>query len=160
MARLTSPPEIAPGVRVRLLPGRVPGLLLENSSAHPLLVFGTEGEPFLRIGPRGVEANLHSRAWWDSGRASGRRSEARIDASAAPEWHRVAIAPRFSWIEPRIRARSTIGLGTGPDTAAWEVPMQIGGEQVRVQGKVNWKPAAPARTRNASDAAFLSGSNR
>ena len=57
-ARLTSPSEIAPGVRVTLLPGRAPGLLVHNASDRALLVFGADGEPFLRIAPEGVDANL------------------------------------------------------------------------------------------------------
>src|SRR5690606_18364071 len=59
-ARLVSPAEIAPGVRVRVLPGETPGLLVANESAEPLVVVGESGEPFLRIGPDGAFANVAS----------------------------------------------------------------------------------------------------
>src|SRR5262249_28439125 len=36
--RLESAAQLAPGVRVKLLPGRAPGLLVENTSAQPLTV--------------------------------------------------------------------------------------------------------------------------
>jgi hypothetical protein len=140
-ARLTSAPEIAPGVHVRLLPGRVPGLLVQSSSPEPVLVFGADGEPFLRIDRDGVEANQRSPMWWASARASGRRADAAIDARTAPEWRRVATAPRFSWVEPRAQGPSAAPVGPSAATPfSWEVPVQIGAERVLVTGQAVWKP--------------------
>ncbi len=146
-SHLTSPPEIAPGVHVMLLPGRVPGLLVQSSSARPLVVFGAGGEPFLRVGRYGVEANVRSSTWWQSAR-SGSRRVATTGASAAPEWQLVAQAPRFSWIEPRAaypdHARPATG-GSG-DVLQWQVPMQLGDDDpVLVTGVVTWKPASQIR---------------
>jgi hypothetical protein len=136
-ARLLTPAEIAPGVRVRLLPGRSPGLMVESASERPLLVLGADGEPFLRIGPSGVEANARSRTWWQSGRAGGRRGDERIDPAAPPDWRRVASAPRFSWIDARAQVQSAGGANASP--IAWEVPMRIGDEPTRVAGELVWK---------------------
>jgi hypothetical protein len=130
-ARLTSPSEIAPGVRVTLLPGRHPGLLLENTSARPVTVVGDRGEPFLRIGPAGVEANVRSDTWQRSGRAG---STARVLTSipAEPDWVRVATAPRYGWIEPRAAAPTSTRAAGGD---RWQVPLQIGAERVLVSGE-------------------------
>ncbi|MEW6269113.1 MAG: hypothetical protein AB1689_07420, partial [Thermodesulfobacteriota bacterium] len=43
--RLASPAEIAPGVRVKLLPGRMAGVLLENQGREVVAVLDEAGEP-------------------------------------------------------------------------------------------------------------------
>jgi len=132
---LTSASELAPGVRVRLLPGRTPGLLLENSSLEPVLVLGTEGEPFLLIGPNGVAANLRSPTWWTSGRSSGEIENRDVDGLAEPRWRRVSQSSRFSWIEPRAGGR---GEGDAAPRA-WRVPLQLGGERIVITGVATWR---------------------
>ena len=150
-ARLSSPSEIAPGVRVTLLPGRAPGLLVHNASELPLLVFGADGEPFLRIGPAGVDANLRSRTWQRSARSAsapatgGMEADAQApDTPAAPAWRRVAPVPRFGWIEARALVTSpppeTSRNGASTDVLEWGIPMQLGDQRVLVKGVVSWRP--------------------
>jgi hypothetical protein len=141
-ARLTSPSEIAPGVRVTLLPGRAPGLLVENASGRALIVFGAEGEPFLRIASEGVDANLASPTWQASARSASAAVPAE-GASGAPAWQRVASVPRFGWIEPRALVTRAPPEGGG-DVLEWRVPMRLGDESVVVTGVVAWKPLATA----------------
>lgn len=143
-ARLTSPPEVAPGVRVRLLPGRMPGLMIESSAVRPLLVYGADGEPFLRIDPRGVEANLGSRTWAQSARsASAMRASQRSETA---DWQRVTAVPRFGWIEPRAAAPADASTIAAPATplatgaTRWHVPMQFGDERVEITGVVTCRP--------------------
>jgi hypothetical protein len=154
-ARLTSPSEIAPGVRVTLLPGRAPGLLVHNASKRPLLVFGADGEPFLRIDAEGVDANLRSRAWQQSARSASVPTQEVVeadalvpDARAAPEWRRVASVPRFGWIEPRALVTSAppeaARNGAPTDVLEWGVPMQLGDQRVLVTGVVSWRPRSDA----------------
>ena len=101
VARLTSASAPAPGVRVTLLPGDVPGLLVANAGREALTVLGVDDEPFLRIGPDGVAAYLRSRTWRESGRAG---TQATVDDNAdGPRWQAVASVPRYSWIDPRTR---------------------------------------------------------
>jgi len=140
-ARLTSPAEIAPGVRVKLLPGRVPGLLVENGSQEPVVVLGGDGEPFLRIGPGGVDGNACSATFRASARAPSAAAsdgDAAACASGATRWHRVAATPRFGWVEPRAAPP-----GEGAPRAAearavavhrWSVPVEIGGARSDVTG--------------------------
>lgn len=143
-ARLTSLPEVAPGVRVRLLPGRMPGLMIESSAVRPLLVYGADGEPFLRIDSRGVEANVSSRTWARSARsASAMRASQRTETA---DWQRVAAVPRFGWIEPRAAAPADASTIAAPATALataamrWHVPMQFGDERVEITGVVTCRP--------------------
>lgn len=135
-ARLTSASEIAPGVRVRLLPGRTPGLLVTNESREVLAILDEDGEPFLRVGPRGVEANVGSAAW----RRSGRASLAPAGDAAGPAWQRVSTVPRFGWLDPRAAA----GAGTAPPAdghavRAFRIPLELGGRRLAVRGELAWR---------------------
>jgi hypothetical protein len=174
VARLTSPAEIAPGVRVTLLPGRAPGLLVHNASEKRLLVFGADGEPFLRIAPHGVDANLRSRTWQQSARSASvpEAPPARADArDSSPVWKSVATLPRFGWIEPRalvMGASPAASPGAGAEVLEWRVPMQLGEEPLLVSGVVSWRPSTVAggvaasgesqNSRTASQASPAAGS--
>jgi hypothetical protein len=127
--RLTSPAQIADGVRVTVLPGSVPGLMLQNASRQALIVLGTNDEPFLRIGPGGVEANVRSTTWWESARSAGARPAA-LETRAAPQWERVASSPRFSWIDPRARE------------ASWRVPVRFADRSVEITGSTVREPVS------------------
>jgi hypothetical protein len=135
IAWMTTPSQVAPDVQVRLLPGQVGGFLVQNSGDTALQVVGMDGEPFLRIGPQGVDANLRSRTWWTSARATGRRPAAVESRESLPDWQRVAAAPRFSWIDPRLQVRQ----GNPPrGSFSWRIPMQIDGERLAVAGETAW----------------------
>jgi hypothetical protein len=135
VSRLIGSPVLAPSVRVTLLPGRVPGMMVHNSDARPLVVYGVDGEPFLRLGPDGVEANLHSPTWRASGRAGV--AAAAVDPGGAPAWRRVAAVPRYSWIEPRAGQPAD---APGHEPRRWRVPMRLGDQPVEVTGEVVWRP--------------------
>ena len=139
LARLTSSSTPAPGVRVTLLPGDVPGLMVANAGRQPLTVLGVDGEPFLRIGPDGVVANLSSRTWRESGRAG---SQAEHGDTDAPRWQAVASVPRYSWIDPRTRLDAV----APPDgaTQSWTVPMRLGDVPLPVNGSTRWQAAVAA----------------
>jgi hypothetical protein len=150
-ACLTSPAEPAPGVRVTLLPGRAPGLLVHNATQETLLVLGAGGEPFLRIGRGGVDANLRSETWQRSARAAAApfappaasHAQTASDPSGAAVWQRVAQTARFGWIEPRAvweDPRETAAPGAAPRERGWQVPMQLGERQFVVTGAVAWRP--------------------
>jgi hypothetical protein len=143
-ARLTSPREIAPGVRARLLPGGTPGLLVENGGPEELTVLDADGVPFLRIGPAGVEANVRSRAWRVSGRrpvalgggepaTDGVRPGASSPASG-PSWQRVASTPRYGWIDARLSPG-----GSAVVDVEWRVPVLLGTTRLEIAGVSSWK---------------------
>ena len=148
LARLTSNPVLAPKVRVTLAPGRPPALLLENTGADPVSVLGAHDEPFLRISADGVEANLASPTWQDLGRYRG-LAAADAATGGAPRWQRVSLAPRYSWLEPRAGMPSTGAGSSAPDNArtkvkGWQVPVQLGGKRVAIQGVIEWVPMPSA----------------
>jgi hypothetical protein len=126
--RLTSPAEISPGVTVMLLRGSVPGFYVDNRSDRTITIYGAAGEPFLSIGPQGVQANVASPAWLASGKADVSFVEPIADAGAEPQWQLRSLAPRFSWLEPRAAKRE------------WEVAIRHGDETKRIAGVTEWIP--------------------
>jgi hypothetical protein len=107
-SRITVDPAL-PGVRWKVYTG---GLLIEvvNDGDEVLVVAGYEGEPYLRIGPEGVERNRRSPATYLNDDRIGRRVSARtdvamprdVDPAAPPEWIRVGAEPRVLWHDHRV----------------------------------------------------------
>jgi hypothetical protein len=94
-------------------------------------VLGASGEPFLRIAPGGVDANLRSGTWQRSARAAAESDVPYSASDAAGEtalWRRVASTARFGWVEPRALSQS------------WQVPMQLGERRFVVTGGVSSRP--------------------
>jgi hypothetical protein len=153
-ARLGKNADLAPFARVTLSPGQPPALLLENLGDQDVIVLGAHGEPFIRIRPDGVDGNLSSSTWQDLGRYRGLGDLPANDSAggypeAGPKWHRVSLAPRYSWLEPRA-AVATVGFD--PQTQnhprstvkGWQVPILVGGRSFSINGVVEWVPLPAA----------------
>jgi hypothetical protein len=144
--RLTSPGELAPGVRVDLLPGSTPAIYLENSTNRTVLVRGRQGEPFARIGPSGAQVNVHSATYAEDQRAQGLRPQGAVNPLLRPSWVRVSTTSSLTWLDSRA---DSVGQPTGealqearPVTLGrWEIPLTIGGQQQRVEGETVWRPS-------------------
>lgn len=125
--RLVSSPRPAPGVRVRVLRGPVPGILLEADAApFPVTVFGPQGEPYARIGARGVQISMAS--------------------AGPPRWRWIGRQPRHSWLKPRApfpasRLSDDVLTSTRPRTLmAWRIPLDVAGRRSELQGETRWLP--------------------
>lgn len=144
------------GLQVGVLPGRVPGLFLDNTGGHDVEVLGADGEPFLRIGPDGVEANLRSPSWAAASRARGAVPEEPLDPTAPPRWEAVADVPRYGWVEPRAAypdpepPEEILRQGVTVTLTRWTVPLRVDGDPVSLDGRTVWSPLA---SHDAGDAA-------
>jgi len=162
-ARLLSTSELAPGVRIALVPGRVASFLLQSDAREPVTVLGRDGEPFVRLSPAGVEANLHSATFADAARLRGGASLAlEPDADADPHWERLTATPSYGWVD----LRTAYPEGDVPEKVAkggkraellrWAVPVRIGAGAaatvVRVEGVTEWKPFAAKPAERTSEA--------
>lgn len=158
-ASLRELPDLG-GVTVTLLPGDVPGVFVDNGSDEVVVVLGGEGEPFLRLGPRGVDANIRSPSWLAASRAAGDLPEGLVDAQARPRWRSVSAVPRFGWIEPRAGyparepPEAVVSAGQAVTLTEWSIPLRIGGRRVDLYGQTRWEPLA---TGPAADAAEPAG---
>jgi hypothetical protein len=163
VSRITSAP-LPPGVEMIVHTG---GLLVEveNRSGTVLIVHGYDDEPYLRIGPDGVERNRRSPATYiNASRYGDVAMPQDVDAAATPEWIRVSDAPRFLWHDHRTHWMSTSPprfVDAGPlrrvlmrtelvgiiGTAgveqgvflSWVIPFSFGEDRVEVAGELAWE---------------------
>ena len=162
VTRLLTAGELAPGVRITLVPGRVASFLLQSDVQEPVTVLGRDDEPFVRLSPAGVEANLHSATFADAARLRGGASLAlEPSADAEPRWERLTPTPSYGWVDLRTAypehgvPEKVAKAGKRVELLRWAVPVRIGvgddARVVRVEGVTEWKPfaATPPRSREA-----------
>ena len=147
-AVLTSTPTPFSGVNVSVIPGRLPGVFLENTGTVPVVVKGRQGEPMLRIGPAGTEANLHSPSWVDNLKGHGDTPTVEADASAPPQWSLVHPEPRELWLETRgfytkeIPPDDIIARKQATVLLRWSVPLVQGTKTATLTGTTSYIPEA------------------
>lgn len=146
VSRLRSSAAVTPKLQLALLAGQIPGFFLVNLGREPATVVGREGEPFARLGPRGVQVNLRSATWLEDQRARGRGSAVAADPEAPPRWRRVATVPRFTWVDaralyPNPRPPEDVVRKPSPTVLKrWSVPIDTGGRRLEVRGETRWVP--------------------
>ena len=161
-SRITSDPGLD-GVSWTVHTG---GLLIEvtNRSDEVLLIHGYDGEPYLRIGPEGVEENRRSPATYlNRDRYERTTLPPVVDVTAPPEWQHVHDEPRVVWHDHRTHwmspqpprfvdtnpvLRALMGMElVGPVGAAhdeagvfteWSVPVTYGGQDGQLEGELVW----------------------
>lgn len=139
MSELTSVPDVE-GLSWRLYP-TAEYLGLTNSSDQTVTIFGYEGEPYLRIGPEGVEENLASPTRYLNQRRNGDVAlPPRADAAAEPDWERVSGDPRFVWFDHRVHRMPD---DVRPDGAVWTVPFAVGETRYELTGALRYAPGPP-----------------
>ncbi len=139
-----------PGVTVTLLPGAHPGLLLQSTAREPVVVGGRDGEPFARIGPRGVEVNERSPLHVADLRQRGELPRVAADPSAPPRWRRVETVPSFAWTEPRAQypyeqpPDAVVQADRPTRLRSWTVPLRAGERRAELRGITSWVPTSPS----------------
>ncbi|HEX9887919.1 MAG TPA: hypothetical protein VGA69_00450 [Nitriliruptorales bacterium] len=145
-AALDGGPVSVDGVTATILDGPVPAMVVQNDGSRPVVVLGAQGEPFLRVTPRGVDANLASPTWHDVTRLEVGRTVPGLpaDASAPPAWEQVAAVPRIAWLELRAHVPDMAPADPSQPSVArrWTVPLRIGDREIRVAGTTSWVPVA------------------
>ncbi len=145
-SRLTDVPDLD-GVRWWLYPGGE-YLEVENTSGQPLTVLGYDGEPYLRVGPDGVERNRNSPATYlNEERYADVAVPPRADPEAAPDWERLSDAPRYAWHDHRTHWMApdpppviADDPGTPREVHTWTVPFAYDGRALEISGSLRWEP--------------------
>lgn len=142
------PPGVA-GLEVRIAQGPIPAVVVHNSTAETLHVPGSGGEPFLRIGPRGVVANVRSPDYYTAAAQTIREVPSWADATAPPRWKRLSSQPLWAWLEYRgarsaaMEQRSFLGTEGGP-ILEWASPLRLGDRGLSLAGRLLWVPPSSA----------------
>ena len=151
----TGSPMPARGVVAAILPGPVPGIFLDTTSTRErVTVLGSAGEPFLRFGPRGVDANLRSPSHQADQLVRGARPTVPADPRAAPRWRAVAEDARYTWFDSRARypreqpPDPVLEGGRRQKLLDWNVPLEVGDGKAELRGATSWVPTVtgPAET--------------
>ncbi|MDQ1713967.1 MAG: hypothetical protein QOE45_3417 [Frankiaceae bacterium] len=135
-----------PNVTVEVRDGVAAQLLVVNATATPVEVTATGGEPFLRIGPATVEANVGSPDWYTSNAPFGTTAPTRtptrwrvVAKGSAWGWFDHRLHPRTRPLTPELRnARQRVRL------ADWTVPLRYQGTTHTVRGHVEYRPVVGA----------------
>jgi len=146
-----------PGLRVDVVGGD-DRLRLTAPRGTTVVVLGYDGEPYLRIGPDGVDRNMRSPATY-----LNRDRYARVSmpgfasATASPTWERVAGGRTYTWHDHRIHWMNPDGPGpdvpnSQRDLMNWTVTGRIDGRPLAIRGTL--EPAGTAGSSWWAYAAF------
>ena len=147
-------PPVVPRLEIELLDGAIPALFVRNETGDELRVPGRQGEPFLRIGPKGVLGNLRSPDYYLGGSQTVRPVPRSADPNAPARWKRLSRVPIWTWLEFRARLpvrltqRSLLGP-TRRTVLRWTTPMDLGGRDLELKGLLEWVP--PENVSHGSD---------
>jgi len=118
-----------------------------NTSGNVVVVEGYDGEPYLRIGPDGVEQNLNSPATYLNESADGSAVAPPNLDEGPPRWQRVSGESSARWHDHRAHWMGgdpplvTDRPGERHLLAEWVVPLQVGERRVEIEGTTEWVPA-------------------
>lgn len=117
---------------------------LSNYSSKPVVVFGREGEPYLRFTRAGVSENMRSPTTFLN-RSEVVPSDA--NPGAKPLWQKVSHGNGFAWHDHRIvwtGAAEPPIVEQAPDVShlifRWSLPATAGGKPFRIKGFLGWAP--------------------
>jgi hypothetical protein len=124
-------------------------LQLSNRTGQEIIVLGYELEPYLRIGPNGVEENERSPSTFSNRSVTAPREvPPEFDAKAAPEWRRISAGTVATWHDhrahwsgqsdpPAVRQAPGQRHVVQPN---WQVPLRMGDRTAIVSGNIVWVP--------------------
>jgi hypothetical protein len=165
---LDAPSPALPKVKVELQKTLGTQLVVENKSDTPLEIIGTDGVPFLRIGPAGVEANVNARDWYrfysTAGVAQPERLLQLAKGSQLPaQWKPVSPTPAWGWFDARLNSEGVKVPHRAHDASqpvtlqAWRIPVNYGGKRAMLTGHFQYLPQPQgfheARLRSSSEIA-------
>lgn len=138
--RLVAVEPPAAGVEVDLV-GLGRSVELRVARGHEVVVLGYEGEPYLWVTPDGVLRNARSPATYQNRTLSAPAGvPARYDASAPPEWERIADGTTVRWHDHRAHY---MGTGAFAGVRTFTIPMRVDGRDVSVRGEMRWVEPPP-----------------
>jgi hypothetical protein len=127
-------------------------LEVRNDTDHDAVVLGYDGEPFLRVGPRGAFENARSPATYlNRTRRGGTALPDRADPAARPVWRRIGDEPLARWHDHRAH---WMGPGDPPTVRAdpdhahlvqrFRIVLEDEGRRLTARGSVRWIPPPSA----------------
>jgi hypothetical protein len=120
---------------------------IEQRRQVEIVVFGYQGEPYVRIDPSGsVSVNTNSPAYHLNDDRYARVTVPKdVSADAEPKWLQVGDDGRYGWHDHRthwMAPNPPPGVNQSVDSLIqeWIVPIQVGGVPTNVLGTLVWEP--------------------
>jgi hypothetical protein len=137
----------APGVSITVV-DRDDRIRLENSDGREIVIYGYDGEPYLRFSGDRVYRNVRSPATYlNDDRFADVEVPAEANAEAEPQWEQVAAHPRFEWHDHRIHWMSPIdppqvreNRDVPHHVFDWTVTGNLDGEPLTIAGTLDYAP--------------------
>ena len=125
-------------------------LQVRNTTAHDAVILGYDGEPYLRVGPRGVFQNVRSPAVYLNRTLNLANSQAppkSADPSAPPEWEKIGDGDTVRWHDHNAHYMGTQDppvVQRDPSQRhlvdRYTVKMRWNGRDVVAKGSIVWVP--------------------
>lgn len=123
-------------------------LELQNGTGTDVEVLGYQGEPYLRVGPRGIFENVRSPATYLNKTRNGKTPvPASADPGVAPEWHMIGSGTTVRWHDHRAHWMGTADppeVTRAPDQRHvidhWSLQLRSGTQDITVSGDLLWVP--------------------
>jgi hypothetical protein len=157
VAILDSTPGLPPDVHVAVVPGIANQFVVTTSAPRPVVVYGTTGDPLVRITPRGVFGNFATPDWYVDNDPEGTTPPpAGVHAGSAPRWRLVAHGHTFSWFDPRLYPAgpvpSSLISRTQPTYAgSFQITLRVGPRRAAATGHVEFEPVVGGYLDAATD---------
>lgn len=146
---LESMSPTVPGITVEVVYSANYQFLVSNTTAQTVTFLADTGEPFLRVGPDGVEGNLASPTFYASNVPNGRDTfppQAKAGAEVAPIWRKLARQANWGWYDHRLHPTEQylppeVQKATQPVTLGrWKVPLKVGDQPGELAGRFEYRP--------------------
>ena len=144
-----------PGVKIEVAHSVSYQFVARNDSGQAITFLADSGEPFLRIGPGGVEGNFASPAFFDSNDPQGSTNfpeQARPGPDVPPIWRRIAAEPSWGWYDHRLHPADpvlkpeVVKANKVAVVGRWTVPIRLGDTPGEVTGRFEFRPAVGSYT--------------
>jgi len=155
---------LPPGITIQVVYSVNYELLVGDKTPQPITFLADSGEPFLRVGPAGVEGNFASPTFYASNAPEGLShypDQAKPGPDVTPIWRKISAEPEWGFYDHRlhpavsyvppaiIKANKPAVLGT------WRIPFRIGapndpedraGQPGEVTGRFEFRPPTGSYT--------------
>jgi len=149
---------LPPGITVQVAYSVNYELLVGNPTPQAITFLADSGEPFLRIGPAGVEGNFASPTFYASNAPEGLSQfppEAKPGSEVTPVWRKISAQPEWGWYDHRLHPTVTyvppaiIRAGKPAVLGTWRIPFRTGdgpGQPGEVKGRFEFRPPTGSYT--------------
>lgn len=143
-------PEKLEGVTIRVEHNSVGSwLIAKNNTRKPLEIHDADGEPFLRLGPEGIEYNRFAEEYYlTKAFPENPPTEVRENPQAEPEWVHLTDGPTVAWQDRRVATEGMVvaeqvsikmrRAQEDADIGRWSIPVRLGESEAELRGRYRY----------------------